>query len=187
MANVPKKVVARLQQSIPDYKNILLKAQGRDINESDTVTIVTDMLSDVFGIDKYTEITREFGIQGSYCDLAVKIEGTVHYGEVMHGYTVYGPKDGNQLKSPRDASLPHIALFLIIIHYSLFIIHCFVIIWNQIIKRDVTENEATIEATRIVKKATRKATRKASKKQVEKTQVVEAVSTISENERELVT
>lgn len=79
MANIPAKVISRFQQTIPTFKNILSDAKNRDVNESDTVTIITDMLSDVFGFDKYSEITREFVIQGTYCDLAIKIDGAVHY------------------------------------------------------------------------------------------------------------
>nr|WP_254447660.1 type I restriction enzyme HsdR N-terminal domain-containing protein [Sphingomonas sp. ID1715] len=37
------------------------------------------MLTDIFGYDKYTELTSEQQIRGTFCDLAVKIEGKVHY------------------------------------------------------------------------------------------------------------
>jgi predicted type IV restriction endonuclease len=37
--------------------------------------IVTDMLAEVFGYDKYSEITAEYSIRGTYCDLATKIDG----------------------------------------------------------------------------------------------------------------
>ncbi len=50
----------------------MARAKERDVNESDTVTYVTDMLEQVFGFDKYTDITREFSIQGTYCDLAIR-------------------------------------------------------------------------------------------------------------------
>jgi predicted type IV restriction endonuclease len=79
MAKVPAKVAERLIKTIPAYKKVLADAQGRDVNESDTVTIITDILSDVFGFDKYGEITREFVIQGTYCDLAIKIDEQVYY------------------------------------------------------------------------------------------------------------
>jgi predicted type IV restriction endonuclease len=49
------------------------------VNESDTVTIVTDMLADIFGFDKYSEITSEQSIRGTFCDLAVTIDGTIRY------------------------------------------------------------------------------------------------------------
>jgi len=36
---------------------------------------VTDMLAEVFGFDKYSEVTREYAIRGTFCDLATKIDG----------------------------------------------------------------------------------------------------------------
>ena len=37
------------------------------------------MLEQIFGFDKYSEITREFVIQGTYCDLAIKTGKAVDY------------------------------------------------------------------------------------------------------------
>jgi hypothetical protein len=54
---------------------VLEAALKRDVNESDTVTIVTDILSDMMGYDKYSEITSEHSIRCTFCDLAVKLEG----------------------------------------------------------------------------------------------------------------
>ncbi|HEY4214177.1 MAG TPA: hypothetical protein VGM84_22060 [Steroidobacteraceae bacterium] len=45
------------------------------MNESDTVVIVTDLLQIVFGYDKYSEITTEHLIRGTFCDLAIKLDG----------------------------------------------------------------------------------------------------------------
>jgi hypothetical protein len=44
--------------------------KDRDVSEADTVTIVKDLLAEVFGYDKYAELTGEFAIRGTYCDLA---------------------------------------------------------------------------------------------------------------------
>lgn len=79
MANLPKKVTERLSKQIVLFQRILADAKKRDINESDTVTIVTDMLAGMFGFDKYSEVTSEQAIRGTYCDLAVTIDGTVRY------------------------------------------------------------------------------------------------------------
>jgi hypothetical protein len=43
------------------------------------VTIVKDILADVFGYDKYTEITGEYAIRSTYCDLAVKIDNKIQF------------------------------------------------------------------------------------------------------------
>ncbi len=79
MASIPNVTLKRLISTVPRFKKILSQASGRDVNESDTVTIVTDMLQEVFGYDKYQEITREYAIQGTYCDLAIKTNGKVDY------------------------------------------------------------------------------------------------------------
>lgn len=79
MANVPKKVSERLTKEVRKFQHVLSDAQVRDVNESDTVTIITDMLARVFGFDKYAEITSEQTIRGTYCDLAVKLDDAVQY------------------------------------------------------------------------------------------------------------
>lgn len=79
MAAIPPKVKARLIKETRKFKKILLDAKDRDVNESDTVTIITDMLERVFGFDKYSEVTSEVSIKGSFCDLAVKLDGSIEY------------------------------------------------------------------------------------------------------------
>lgn len=79
MVNVPKKVADRFIKEVGKFQNVLRKAKDRDINEADTVTIVTDILARVFGFDKYTEITSEQAIRGTYCDLAIKVKGSIKY------------------------------------------------------------------------------------------------------------
>jgi len=74
MAAVPKRVAERLAAGLKRYQPILENARSRDVNESDTSMIVSDMLADLFGFDKYNEITRELCIRGTYCDLAVRID-----------------------------------------------------------------------------------------------------------------
>jgi len=77
MASIPKKVAERLVGGIKRYQPILAAAKARDVGEADTVTIIKDMLSDIFGYDKYSELTSEYAIRGTYCDLATKIDGVL--------------------------------------------------------------------------------------------------------------
>ncbi|MBE9516168.1 MAG: type I restriction enzyme HsdR N-terminal domain-containing protein [Proteobacteria bacterium] len=79
MGSIPAVVGKRLTSTVPKFKKILEKAKERDVNESDTVTIITDMLEEIFGFDKYSEITREYSIQGTYCDLAIKTDKKIEY------------------------------------------------------------------------------------------------------------
>ena len=79
MANIPTVTSKRISAALPKFMKVLAQARERDVNESDTVTIVTDILEEVFGFDKYTEITREYAIQGTYCDLAIKTAKKIEY------------------------------------------------------------------------------------------------------------
>lgn len=75
MINIPTKPKDRLVAGLKKFQPILIKARSADINESDTVTIIADMLSDIFGFDKYSEITSEYAIKKTFCDLAILIDG----------------------------------------------------------------------------------------------------------------
>ncbi|QWF17316.1 type I restriction enzyme HsdR N-terminal domain-containing protein [Lysobacter capsici] len=74
MAAIPKKVSERLVAGLKRYQPILSAAKARDVGEADTVTIIKDMLADVFGYDKYSDVTSEHSIRGTFCDLAIKID-----------------------------------------------------------------------------------------------------------------
>ena len=71
---VSKKTEEMLRTGVAKFQKVLLAAKTRDLNESDTVAIITDMLADIFGYDKYMEVTSELAIRGTYCDLAIKID-----------------------------------------------------------------------------------------------------------------
>lgn len=75
MATTPKKVEERIKDGLKRFSPILVAQRDRDVSEADTVTVVKDLLSDLFGYDKYAEVTSEHAIRGTYCDLAIKIDG----------------------------------------------------------------------------------------------------------------
>lgn len=76
---IPKRVSDRFASTLKNFQPIALAHKARDVSEADTVTLVKDMLSEVFGYDKYQELTSEQQIRGTYCDLAVKIDGKIKY------------------------------------------------------------------------------------------------------------
>jgi hypothetical protein len=76
---IPKKVADRLVAGLKRYQPIVSKLRERDISEADTVTVIKDMLTDIFGYDKYSELTSEQQIRGTFCDLAVRVEGKIYY------------------------------------------------------------------------------------------------------------
>jgi len=63
--------------AIKKFQPILTSAKTRDVNEPDTVRIVTAMLEEVFGYDKFSEVTAEHAIRGTFCDLAIKFDGAI--------------------------------------------------------------------------------------------------------------
>lgn len=77
MPNVPTRVADRITAGIKRFQPILASAKSRDVGESDTVTIIVDMLAEIFGYDKYSEITSEHAIRGTFCDLATKLDGVL--------------------------------------------------------------------------------------------------------------
>lgn len=79
MANIPKKVSERFIKSVPKFQKVLQIAGDRDVNESDTVAVLNDIFGEVFGYDKYLEVTSEMAIRGTYCDLALKVDEKVQF------------------------------------------------------------------------------------------------------------
>ena len=75
MASISPKITDRISDALKRLQPIISSAKSRDVNESDTVTIVVDLLSEMFGYDRYSEITREYAIRNTFCDLAIKIDG----------------------------------------------------------------------------------------------------------------
>ncbi|QDU35779.1 hypothetical protein Mal4_00610 [Maioricimonas rarisocia] len=79
MLKIPKRTLDRIREGIKKYQKVMQTLQERDVSEADTVTVVKDILADVFGYDKYLELTGEQQIRGTFCDLAVKIDNKIKY------------------------------------------------------------------------------------------------------------
>lgn len=72
---IPARIAERLAAGLKRFQPIIGTAKSRDVNESDTSMIITDILAEIFGYDKYSEVTRELTIRGTHCDLATRIDG----------------------------------------------------------------------------------------------------------------
>lgn len=75
MTSIPKKVEDRIRAVTKRFTPVLQAQRDRDVSEADTVTLVKDLFSELLAFDKYSELTSEHQIRGTYCDLAVRIEG----------------------------------------------------------------------------------------------------------------
>lgn len=69
-----KRAAERLATGLKRLVPIIQQQRQRDVSEADTVTLVKDILSDIFGFDKYAELTSEVAIRGTYCDLGIRLE-----------------------------------------------------------------------------------------------------------------
>ncbi len=56
---MPNRVRDRLTSGLKRLGPIILQQKARDVSEADTVTLVKDLLAEVFGYDKYAELTGE--------------------------------------------------------------------------------------------------------------------------------
>lgn len=76
---IPKRVEDRLRASLKVFTPILTAQRNRDVSEADTVTLVKDLLADLFGYDKYAEVTSEHAVRGTFCDLAIRVEDKLRF------------------------------------------------------------------------------------------------------------
>jgi predicted type IV restriction endonuclease len=76
---VSKRFADRAKPALRRYQKVLESARKRDVNESDTSVIVSDMLTDILGYDKYQEVTTELSVRSTFCDLAIKVHGRLQY------------------------------------------------------------------------------------------------------------
>lgn len=67
----------KFRKKYQPYKRRLLAAKSKDINEADTVDIISGILADILGYERFVDITREYSIKGTFCDLALKIDSKV--------------------------------------------------------------------------------------------------------------
>jgi predicted type IV restriction endonuclease len=74
VAPIPKKVHERLVGGLKKFQPIVLGRKSADVGEADTVILVTELLAELFGYDKFTELTSEFAVKTTYCDLATKVD-----------------------------------------------------------------------------------------------------------------
>ncbi|WP_313573639.1 type I restriction enzyme HsdR N-terminal domain-containing protein [Brevundimonas sp.] len=79
MAKLPKKFTDRVRARLKHFQTIAVSQRARDVSEADTVTLVKDILAEVFGYDKYAELTSEHQIRGTFCDLAVEMDGAIRF------------------------------------------------------------------------------------------------------------
>lgn len=76
MAKITKKVRERLRAGVRRFKPLLKAAKARDASRADTATLALDLLSDLFGFDRYTEVTSELANREAVYDFAIHSGGS---------------------------------------------------------------------------------------------------------------
>src|ERR687893_593283 len=64
----------RVKAAIKKFSKPLSDLVARDANEGDTRLLVTDMLCEAFGFDKYAELTTEYRVKGEFADYGVRLD-----------------------------------------------------------------------------------------------------------------
>ncbi len=89
-----------IRKPLKKYSPILVKAKTDNLNEADTVQRVVKVFEDVLGYDALEEVTREAAIKDKYCDLGIKIDGTIRLlVEVKSASTTLRERHIDQAKS----------------------------------------------------------------------------------------
>lgn len=64
----------RLKAAIRKFSKPLADLVSRDANEGDTRLLVTDLLCEGLGYDKYADLTTEYQVKGEFADYGVRID-----------------------------------------------------------------------------------------------------------------
>lgn len=89
----------RVRSSLKGFVKPLQDMLGRDANEGDTRLIVTDLLCEVLGYDKFEDLTTEYMVRGEFADYGVRIDKQMAaFVEVKRASTKLGVKHLRQVE-----------------------------------------------------------------------------------------
>jgi predicted type IV restriction endonuclease len=88
-----------VKTGIRRFAKPISEAVSRDANEGDTRLLVTDILCDVLGYDKYNELTTEYQVRGEFADYGIRIDqDLVAFLECKRATTKLTPKHLRQVE-----------------------------------------------------------------------------------------
>lgn len=89
----------RLRAAIKKYQKPLADQVARDANEGETRLLVTDILCDGLGYDKFADLSMEYAVQRDFADYAIRIDKQlVAFIEVKRVGTKLGTKHLRQVQ-----------------------------------------------------------------------------------------
>jgi predicted type IV restriction endonuclease len=68
-----EKARERVSQAIKRFRPVLEQLRARDVVEADTRHLVTDILCEMLGYDKYEDLTAEYSVKGEYADYGIRL------------------------------------------------------------------------------------------------------------------
>src|ERR1044072_2394937 len=90
----------RMRVAIKKFSKPLADLVARDANEGDTRLLVTDMLCEGFGFDKYAELTTEYRVKGEFADYGIRLDkDLIAFLEVKRVATKLAAKHLRQVES----------------------------------------------------------------------------------------
>ena len=89
----------RVRAAIKKFGRPLQDLVARDANEGDTRLLITDLLCEALGYDKYEDLTTEYMVRGEFADYGVRIDKQmVAFIEVKRATTKLGVKHLRQVE-----------------------------------------------------------------------------------------
>src|SRR5690606_26746781 len=89
----------RLKTSLRRFAKPLAELVARDANEGDTRLLVTDVLCEALGFDKYADLSTEYAVKGELADYGLRIDQQlVAFGEVKRAATKLGQRHLRQVE-----------------------------------------------------------------------------------------
>lgn len=89
----------RVRTALKKFTRPLQDLIARDANEGDTRLLITDLLCDALGYDKYEDLTTEYMVRGEFADYGVRIDKQmVAFIEVKRATTKLGVKHLRQVE-----------------------------------------------------------------------------------------
>ena len=77
MTKINRKVQERLRAGLRRFKPLLKAAREREASRADTATLALDLLSDLFGFDRYSEVTSELDNREAVYYFAIRPGGSL--------------------------------------------------------------------------------------------------------------
>lgn len=139
--------IDRIKEAIKKYTQPLKSLKARDAVESDTRILVTDMLWDAFGLDKYSDLRTEQVIAKEFADYVIQIDGKQH--AIVEAKRVGVTLKEAHLKQAKQYAVNEGIEWIILTNGQVWQVYCLVpglpVIHEKILEFDILSEEHTLD------------------------------------------